>query len=63
MTVPTATMRGMDDPPLQRKLNAEMRMRELLRDGDLPEPDVIEYAVTCIRLFFAASRTCVVIDL
>ncbi len=38
-------------------------MRELLESGGLPEPDLVEYDDDCIRLFFEATRTVVVIDL
>jgi hypothetical protein len=48
---------------LKKKIEAERRMRELLESGGLPEPDLIEYDEDCIRLFFEASKTVVVIDL
>ena len=48
---------------LKKKIDAERRMRELLESGGLPEPDLIEYDDDCIRLFFEASKTVVVIDL
>ena len=38
-------------------------MRDLLESGGLPEPDLIEYDDDCIRLFFEATKTVVVIDL
>jgi hypothetical protein len=52
-----------DMATLKKKIDAERRMRELLESGGLPEPDLIEYDDDCIRLFFEASRTVVVIDL
>ena len=48
---------------LDRKIDAERRMRELLRSGDLPEPDWVEYGYECIRLFFEDSMTVVVVEL
>ena len=52
-----------DMATLKKKIDAERRMRELLESGGLPEPDLIEYDDDCIRLFFEASKTVVVIDL
>lgn len=37
---------------LAQKIEAENRMRELLADSGLPQPDHVEYGYTCIRLFF-----------
>jgi hypothetical protein len=48
---------------LKKKIEAERRMRDLLESGGLPEPDLIEYDDDCIRLFFEATKTVVVIDL
>jgi hypothetical protein len=48
---------------LKKKIEAERRMRELLESGGLPEPDLIEYDEDCIRLFFEATKTVVVIEL
>ena len=48
---------------LAKKIEAERRMRELLRSGGLPAPDRIEYGEDCIRLFFEETQTAVVIDL
>jgi hypothetical protein len=52
-----------DMATLKRKIEAERRMRELLESSGLPEPDLIEYDEDCIRLFFEATKTVVVIDL
>jgi hypothetical protein len=52
-----------DMATLKKKIDAERRMRELLESGGLPEPDLIEYDDDCIRLFFEATKTVVVIDL
>ena len=35
----------------------------VVEDGGLPQPDMVEYGFTCIRLFFEASKTVVVIDI
>ena len=48
---------------LAQKIEAEKRMRELLEENGLPQPDYVEYGFTCIRLFFEASKTVVVIDI
>jgi hypothetical protein len=48
---------------LAQKIDTERRMRRLLEDGGLPQPDMVEYGFTCIRLFFEASKTVVVIDI
>lgn len=54
---------AVDMATLKKKIDAERRMRELLESGGLPEPDLIEYDDDCIRLFFEATKTVVVIDL
>jgi hypothetical protein len=48
---------------LAQKIDAERRMRELLEDNGLPQPDMVEYGFTCIRLIFEDSKTVVVIDI
>lgn len=48
---------------LDQKIQAEIRMRELLETSGLPQPDHIEYGFTCIRLFFEETKTVVVIDI
>jgi hypothetical protein len=48
---------------LARAIEAEKRMRESLAENGLPQPDYIEYGVTCIRLFFNRSKLVVVIEL
>jgi hypothetical protein len=48
---------------LAQKIEAENRMRELLDDSGLPQPDRVEYGYTCIRLFFDATKQVVVIDI
>ena len=48
---------------LEQKIEAEKRMRELLEQNGLPEPDHVEYGYTCIRLFFHRAKQVVVIDI
>jgi hypothetical protein len=48
---------------LNHKIAAEVRMRELLEEWDLPRPDSIEYGFTCIRLFWSEPKLVLVIDL
>jgi len=48
---------------LAQKIDAERRMRELLEQGGLPQPDRVEYGFTCIRLFFEDTKHLVVIDI
>ncbi|MGO9499576.1 MAG: hypothetical protein ACLQA5_23130 [Solirubrobacteraceae bacterium] len=48
---------------LSQKMEAEERMRGLLEDNGLPQPDHVEYGLTCIRLFFNDTKHVVVIDI
>ena len=48
---------------LAHKIEAEKRMRDLLEDNGLPQPDHVEYGFTCIRLFFNDTKHVVVIDI
>ncbi len=48
---------------LAQKIRAEKRMRDLLEEGGLPQPDYIEYGFTCIRLIFEQSKLVVIIDI
>jgi hypothetical protein len=48
---------------LAQKIETEKRMRDLLEENGLPQPDYVEYGYTCIRLFYTDSKTCVVIDI
>ena len=48
---------------LAQKIETEKRMRDLLEQGGLPQPDHVEYGFTCIRLFFEETMTVVVIDI
>ncbi len=48
---------------LAQKIDTERRMRQLIEDGGLPQPDRVEYGFTCIRLIFEASKLVVIIDI
>jgi len=48
---------------LDQKIKAETRMRELLEENGLPQPDYVEYGFTCVRLFFNDTKTVVVVDI
>lgn len=48
---------------LAAKIEAEHRLRELLRSEGMPQPDEVEYGYTCVRFYFHESKTCVVVDL
>jgi len=48
---------------LAQKIHAEKRMRDLLEENGLPQPDFVEYGFTCIRLFFNETKTVVVVDI
>jgi hypothetical protein len=52
-----------DMATLAQKIEAETKVRELLADSGLPEPDEVEYGHTCIRLLWHETKTCVVIDI
>lgn len=46
-----------------QKRETEQRIRDLLDEARLPEPDEVEYGYTCVRLFWHHTKTCVVIDI
>jgi hypothetical protein len=48
---------------LKQKIEAEHRMRELLEDNGLPQPDAVEYGYTCVRLFWEKTKHVVIIDI
>ena len=48
---------------LRQKMQAEVRMRELLEDQGLPPPDAVEYGYTCVRLFWHETKTVVIVDI
>lgn len=45
------------------KIETERRMRDLLTEVGLPQPDRVEYGLTCLRLFFEDTKTIVIIDI
>lgn len=48
---------------LAQKIEAEKRMRDLLEENGLPQPDHVEYGFTCIRLFFESTKHVIIIDI
>lgn len=48
---------------LAQKIEAEKRMRDLLEDNGLPQPDHVEYGFTCVRLFFERTKHVIIIDI
>jgi hypothetical protein len=48
---------------LKQKIQAEARMRALLRDEGMPQPDGVEYGHGCIRLFFNEPKVALVVDI
>jgi len=48
---------------LAQKIATEKRMRDLLEESGLPQPDYVEYGFTCIRLLFEETKTVLVIDI
>jgi hypothetical protein len=48
---------------LAQKIEAEKRMRDLLEQAGLPQPDHVEYGFTCVRLFFESAKHVVIIDI
>ncbi len=48
---------------LKQKIAAEHKVRELLKNGDVPAPDRIEYGFTCIRLYWIEPKVVLVVDI
>ena len=48
---------------LAQKIEAEKKMRDLLEQNGLPQPDYVEYGFTCIRLFFNDTKHVIIIDI
>ena len=48
---------------LKQKIQAEAKVRELLRESGLPDPDGVEYGHRCIRLFFEQPKVALVVDI
>jgi hypothetical protein len=50
-------------PPTARALDAERRLRELLAEGGLPEPDEVRHDPGEVLFLFRHQKLAVVIDL
>jgi hypothetical protein len=48
---------------LGQKILAENKMRELLEQSDLPQPDYVEYGYGCIRLLWHEQKAAVIVDI
>lgn len=48
---------------LRQKIAAERKVRELLATENVAEPDRVEYAHTCIRLFWNGPKVVLVVDI
>jgi hypothetical protein len=48
---------------LTHKIAAEVKIRELLAEQGIPEPDTIEYGEDCVRLFWDGPKVVLVVDL
>jgi hypothetical protein len=48
---------------LKQKIDAERKLRVLLKDEGLPAPDEVQYGFTCIRFLWHEPKTCVVVDI
>ncbi|MHB8658363.1 MAG: hypothetical protein ACYC91_10495 [Solirubrobacteraceae bacterium] len=48
---------------IEEKIEAEVRIRQLLAQENVPAPDRIEYGYTCIRLLWEVSKVALVIDI
>lgn len=48
---------------LKQKIEAEMRVRDMLADNGVPAPDEIEYGQTCIRCFWDEPKLVLVVDI
>ena len=48
---------------LKQKIAAERRIRALLEEEGLPEPDEVEYGYGCVRMLFHEPKTALVIDI
>jgi hypothetical protein len=47
---------------LADKIEAEHRLRELLRSEGMPQPDEVEYGYACVRFIFHEPKVCVVVS-
>jgi hypothetical protein len=46
-----------------KKIEVEAKTRAMLEAEGTPPPDRVEYGFGCIRLFWLASKTCLVVDI
>ncbi len=48
---------------LAQKIAAETAVREMIAEHGLPEPDDIEYGITCIRVLWNEPKLALVVDI
>ena len=48
---------------LEEKIRTEMRVREMVADNGIPEPDYVEYGYGCIRVFWVEPKVVLVVDI
>ena len=48
---------------LEQKVEAETRMRAMLKAQEMPQPDEVQYGEGCIRLLWHEQKICLVIDI
>jgi hypothetical protein len=48
---------------LDQKIEAERGAREMLEQGDLPQPDWVEYGYTCIRLIWLEPKVVLIVEI
>ena len=48
---------------LEEKVRTEMRVREMVADNGIPEPDYVEYGYGCIRVFWVEPKVVLVVDI
>ncbi|HLY47965.1 MAG TPA: hypothetical protein VKR21_02110 [Solirubrobacteraceae bacterium] len=48
---------------LKQKIAAERRARAMLEDNGVPQPDVVEYGYTCIRLIWEEEKVVLVVEI
>jgi hypothetical protein len=48
---------------LKAKIEAEHRLREFLKEYELPQPDEVEYGYWCVRFYYHEPKCVLVFDL
>jgi len=48
---------------LAKKIKAEARMRQIVAEGGLAQPDVVEYGEDCVRFFWHDAKAVVIVDI